>query len=108
MPTGSTRGRRAPTGAHAHDDLAMPIKTVIASLPSRSKEDREALLQALMDGAATPPETPPVSGTTIQKSSRNQSFRPQSCPDCSPRLSPKTFLDHGLSHSDCTGSGEAN
>lgn len=108
MPKGSTRVRQAPTEAHAHDDLVMPIKTVIASLASRSKEDREALLQALMDGDAMPPETHPVSGTTIQKSLENQSFRSQSRPDCSPRVSPKTFLDHGLSHSDCTGIGEAN
>lgn len=50
----------------------------------------------------------PVSGTTTQKSLENQSFRPQSRSDCSPRVSPKTFLGHGLSHSDCTGSGEAN
>lgn len=61
MLKGSTRRHRAPTDAR----LAMPIETVIASLPSRSKEDREALLQALMDGDATHP----VSGTTIQKPS---------------------------------------
>ena len=65
MLKGSTRRHRAPTDAR----LAMPIETVIASLTSRSKEDREALLQALMDGDALKPEMPPVSGTTIQKSS---------------------------------------
>jgi integrase len=108
MPKGSTRVCQAPTDAHARDDLVMPIKTVIASLASRSKEDREALLQALMDGDAPTPEPHPVSGTTIQKSSQNQSFRLHSGPDCSPRVSPNALPDHGLRHSDCTGSGEAN
>ena len=65
MPTGSTRSRRAPTDAYAHDDLAMPIETVIGSLTSRPKEDWKALLVAHMDGDEAEPDTPPVSGTTL-------------------------------------------
>ncbi|WP_373369168.1 DUF6538 domain-containing protein [Sphingomonas citricola] len=47
-------------------------------------------------------------GTTPQKLSEDQSLRPQSRPDCNPRVSPKTFLDPGLSHSGCEKSGEAS
>lgn len=69
MPKGPTRGHRAPTNAPAHDDPERWVETVIASLPARSTKDREALLKALVDGDALPPETHPVSGT-IDKSLR--------------------------------------
>ena len=69
MPDDARPKREAQPDAHRHDDVQPSIETVIASLPSRSKKDREALLQALMDGDALKPEMPPVSGTTIQKSS---------------------------------------
>lgn len=64
MPKGSTRGRRAPTNALTPDDPERWVESVIASLPARSTKDREALLKALVNGDALPPETLPVSGTT--------------------------------------------
>ena len=59
MPDDARPKREAQPDAHRHDDVQPSIETVIASLPSRSKKDREALLQALMDGDALKPETPP-------------------------------------------------
>jgi hypothetical protein len=108
MPEDARTMPEAQPDAQGHDDAQPSIDTVIDGLAFRSDAERGALLKALLDGDALKPDTPPVSGTTTQKSLENQSFRPRSRPDCSPRVSPKTFLDHGLSHSDCTGSGEAN
>ena len=72
MPKGPTRGHRAPTNAPAHDDPERWVETVIASLPAHSTKDREALLKALVDGDALPPETHPVSGTILSKAFKKQ------------------------------------
>jgi hypothetical protein len=63
MPKGSTRNQQASSDAPADDDLAMPIETVIARLQLRSKDDRKALIEALMDGGTLHSDTHPVSGT---------------------------------------------
>lgn len=108
MPKGPTRGHRAPTNAPAHDDPERWVETVIASLPARSTKDREALLKALVDGDALPPETHPVSGTISPKTSKKQPLEQQARADCNPLVSPITFADHGLNDSNRTQNGKAN
>jgi hypothetical protein len=97
MPDDARRQPEAQPDASRHDDVQPCIKTVIASLPSRSKKDREALLQALMDGDALKLETPPVSGTTTPEIVERQLFKQRSLGKCSPRLSPEHPLNRDLS-----------
>ena len=70
MPDDARTMPEAQPDAHRHDDVQPSIETVIASLPSRSDAERETLLKALLDGDALKPETPPVSGTILQKRGR--------------------------------------
>ena len=83
---GSLQTEEASPHACKDDDAQPSIETVITSLPSRSKAERQALLQALLDGDHMGTENGAVSGLT-STDPENTGKTPQHLASLTPKIS---------------------